>query len=350
MVTDVAASDGAGPSVGRVAAAIGGAAAAGTLVVVALGRAAGFGDLRETLGTAEPGWLAVCAVGQVLVFAGYAGVVRTAIAPTSGRSGIPLGLSLRIVLATFAATQLFGFGGAGGLVVMYWVVRRYGRDRRRAVVELLGMTTAVYLVFGVLGWFAAVATLVTAGAPLPMTLPWIAGIPVVIAAAGWFTAPGRHVRWTGATAGRWTTALGTGVAAAVWVRHRLVRRDGRRVFGWAALYWAGDLVSLWAALQAFGGQPAVAAVVAAYTTGYLVQSLPLPMLGTAGVDTATTLLLHVVGVPLEVALLAVVAHRLFAFWLPVVPGAVLAVTLPRRLPDPDDVVPAPSGHDPVSGT
>ena len=45
----------------------------------------------------------------------------------------------------------------------------------------------------------------------------------------------------------------------------------------------------------------------------------------------TAFLLTVVGLPLEVALLAVVAHRVFAFWIPVVPGVVLAMTLPRHL-------------------
>jgi hypothetical protein len=37
---------------------------------------------------------------------------------------------------------------------------------------------------------------------------------------------------------------------------------------------------------------------------------------------------------------AVVAHRVFAFWIPIVPGCVFAFSLPRaaalaRLPDPD---------------
>jgi len=71
-------------------------------------------------------------------------------------------------------------------------------------------------------------------------------------------------------------------------------------------------------------------LIAAYTTGYLVQSLPIPLIATAGVDTATTLLLRAVGVPLDLALLGVVAHRVFAFWIPVIPGSVMAFTL-RRL-------------------
>ena len=110
--------------------------------------------------------------------------------------------------------------------------------------------------------------------------------------------------------------MATGVGAAASVRRRLSDTSTRPLFGWAASYWIGDIASLWAALKAFGASPGLIALTAAYTTGYLVQSLPIPLITTAGVDTATALLLHVVGVPLDLALLGIVAHRVFAFWLP----------------------------------
>ena len=46
-------------------------------------------------------------------------------------------------------------------------------------------------------------------------------------------------------------------------------------------------------------------------------------------DAATTFTLTAVGVPIEVALLGVVAHRVFAFWLPVIPGLWSATVLVR---------------------
>ena len=64
-------------------------------------------------------------------------------------------------------------------------------------------------------------------------------------------------------------------------------------------------------------------------TGYLAQSVPIPLIATGGVDAATTFTLAAVGVPIEVALLGVVAHRVFAFWLPVVPGLWSATVLAR---------------------
>jgi uncharacterized membrane protein YbhN (UPF0104 family) len=298
------------------------------LVVGGLGRVAGYADLRDAARGGDYRWLAVCAVGQTLVFAGYAGSLRSAVA-ADGRFTVPLWPSVRLVLASFAATQVFAFGGVAGLAVVFWAMRKVGMDRDESAVRLIGLNTAVYLVLGALAWTSALVALLLATAPLGMTVPWLAAFPVVVLLARWFTAPRRIERWTtddGSVARR---ALGTGVRAAAWVRAALVERSGRPVFAWAALYWAGDVLSLWAGLHAFGARPAVAALALAYATGYLAQSLPLPFIATGGVDAATTFLLHSVGVPLEAALAGIVAHRLFAFWLPVIPGSVFALTLPR---------------------
>jgi uncharacterized membrane protein YbhN (UPF0104 family) len=299
------------------------------LVVTAIGRVAGFGDVRDTLSGADPVWLLGCALGQVLVFVGYAGVLRRAIAVDDGPH-VEVGFSVRLALASFAATQLFSFAGVAGLAIVYWTLRRLGRDRQGAAVVLIGLNTCVYFVFGVIGWLAAAAALLIGEARPGMAVPWLIGIPVVLTAARWFTATERIGRWTAPSPNPVRRALGTGVAAAGWARARLNDPDDRRLFAWAACYWAGDVISLGSALQAFGGRPPLVALVAAYTTGYLVQSIPLPFVAAAGVDAATTLLLHAVGVPLEVALLAVVVHRVFAFWIPILPGCVFAFALPRE--------------------
>ena len=301
-----------------------GAIAAAIALVTAVGRIAGFTEVRAALDSADPQWLVLCAVGQVIVFVGYAGVVRRAVLDDQGT--LSTGDSLRIVLATFAATQLFALGGAVGLALLYWVIRQRGRERRDAAVTLIGLNTAVYLVFATLAWIAAAIALAAGSAPTGMCAFWLVSVPVLLVAAAWFTAPRRVARWTSSSSGRVRSLLAVGVDAAAWTRHRL--RADRELFGWALLYWVGDLVSLGAALRAFDVGIGRAPLVVAYTTGYLAQALPIPLIGTAGVDAATTATLHAVGVPLEAALLGVLAHRLFAFWLPVIPGTVLALTLP----------------------
>jgi uncharacterized membrane protein YbhN (UPF0104 family) len=303
------------------------AVAVGCALVLGIGRAAGYAHLRQALSNTSPRWLVLCAAGQVLVFTGYAGALRS----TLSDDGVALaaGPALRLTFASFAAAQLLAFGGLGGLAVMYWAMRRLGMERRRAAVRLIGLETAVYLVFAVLGWAAAAAALVSVSAPLALTVPWLALVPVVVVLARWFTQPERLGRWGAEGHGAWRRSLSVGVSAAAWVRQRISRPGGRALFGWVACYWIGDIVSLGGALLAVGARPGLSVVTLAYATGYIAQALPIPFIATGGVDASTILLLHVLGVPLDLALGGVVAHRLFAFWLPVVPGVVFTLTLPR---------------------
>jgi uncharacterized membrane protein YbhN (UPF0104 family) len=304
------------------------ALAVGALVIVGIGRLAGFAHLRDAVTDADFRWLAVCAAGQTAVFAGYAGALRGAFSLGDG-ARVPVTTSVRLVLASFAATQVFAFGGVAGLALVYWALRKVGMPREQAAVRLIGLATAVYLMFGVIAWLAASWGLFDRGTPLAMKIPWLVLFPVVLLLARWFTAPPRVARWSSPDGNWFHRALGTGVGAAAWVRGLISNERGQVLLAWAALYWIGDIASLWAALHAFGVGPALAPLTLVYATGYLAQSLPIPFIATGGVDAATTFLLHVIGVPLDVALAAVVAHRLFAFWLPVVPGSVFAVTLPR---------------------
>jgi uncharacterized membrane protein YbhN (UPF0104 family) len=321
-------------------------------LLVGIGRLAGFSGLARGLREAEPAWVGVCLVGQVMVFAGYAGALRSAMASGAG-AAVTVWLSVCLVLASFAATQVFAFAGVGGLAVMYWAFRRVGLDRDQAALHVIGLSAAVYLVFGAIGWAAAAAALVGGQAPLGMTIPWLIGMPLVLAAARWFTEAHRVERWTTSTDTVARRALATGVGAAAWVRGSIGTIDGRRLFLWAACYWVGDIISLWAGLRAYGAAPHVPSLTLAYTSGYLVQLLPIPLIGTGGLDAATTFLLHAVGTPLHLALLGILTHRVFAFWLPVIPGSVFALSLPRigrslgRLPRIDPLAPIDEGHLPA---
>jgi uncharacterized membrane protein YbhN (UPF0104 family) len=300
----------------------------GAGVVLLIGRAAGFARLSETLRAGQLGWLAICAIGQVVVFAGYAGAYRRAAAFEDGPS-ISTGLTLRVTMASFGLTQLVAAGGAAAMAVTYWAFRRLGFQRREAAVRMVGLNTLVYLVFGLIGWTAALLALLAREAPLAMTLTWLIVIPLVLLAARWFTEAGRVERWARPGGNVLRQGLAIGVGAAWWVRRALCAADGRTMLPWAVCYWVGDAASLWAGVHAFGGDPPFAALLLAYATGYVANSLPVPFIATGAMDAATTFALTAVGVPLDAALLGVVAHRVFAFWLPLVPGLVCAALLPR---------------------
>jgi uncharacterized membrane protein YbhN (UPF0104 family) len=312
----------------RVLLGIGLAVFVGAVLVVGIGRLAGFTELRETLAEGNHAWLAVCAAAQLLVFGGYAGVYVNAVRFEHGPS-ISIRLALRVVLASFGLTQVVAAAGAAGLAVNYWALRRLRFGRREAAVRMIGFNTLVYLVFGLVGWTSALLALVAGVAPPAMTITWLAAVPALVAAAAWFTSPSRVERWT-APGGNWLRqGLALGIGAAWWVRRSLSAPEGPRLLLAAACYWLGGTLSLWAALHAFGSDASLPAVLVAFTTGYAAQIIPVPLIATGGIDAATTFALQAVGVPLDVALVAVVANRVFAFWLPLWPGLVFTALLPR---------------------
>ena len=372
---------------GQVILAVGVAVIVTAVLVLSIGRLAGFTALGDTLNGATWGWLGLCTLGQIGVFVGYAGAFRASVAgsgdligepantdsndtdsddtdsnDTDGKPGGDTGTctasnpsastgadgdpgsdfasrrgprvgvwySLKVALAGFALTQLVAAGGAAGMAFTFWVMRRLGFSKQNAMVQLITLNTAVYFVFGGIGWLGALVGLVDPAVPKAMAVSWLASFAAVIALALWFTQPQRKATFgAGEDGPRFRRALAVGVSAAARVRDFTHTADGRRLLAWSLLYWAGDLVSLWAALRAFGVTVSATALVGAYVTGYLAQSVPIPLIATGGVDAATTFTLAAVGVPIEVALLGVVAHRVFAFWLPMIPGLWSVTSLVR---------------------
>jgi glycosyltransferase 2 family protein len=121
------------------------------------------------------------------------------------------------------------------------------------------------------------------------------------------------------------------IGGVVIVRHLLLqaRTHPGGVFGFAILC-AGDILTLYAPLRAFGIHPALAALVVAYSTAYVVTMLPLPAGGSGGIEAGLAFSLHTIGIPLAQALVATVVYRFFTLWLPILPAA-LAATQVRKL-------------------
>jgi hypothetical protein len=96
------------------------------------------------------------------------------------------------------------------------------------------------------------------------------------------------------------------------------------------MWWGFDIAVLWACFNAFGEPPSFAIITVAYLVGMLANTLPLPG-GVGGVDGGMVGALIAFGVEPELALIAVLAYRGFAFWLPIVPGALAYVGLRRTV-------------------
>jgi uncharacterized membrane protein YbhN (UPF0104 family) len=299
-------------------------------VAALIAKAAGFAEVRDAVGDADARWFVVCFAAEVVAFAAYAVVVRAALAWRGGPDP-GIGPSVHVTLASLGATRIVAAAGAGGLAVTYWCFTRAGFTAREAVVRVLGLNTLVYLVFGVGAWLAALlASLGVFGeAPLALTIPWLVLIPLCVVAARFVTEPERVDRMTRSGGSILRRALSYAIAGTAWVRAVLPDPAGARAIGGSALYWAGDVVCLWAALHSVGEPLPVSELALAYATGYAAMILPLPLGGVGGVDAAMTYALTAVGVPLAPALVAVAVYRLFGFWVPTIPALGALALLPR---------------------
>jgi hypothetical protein len=110
---------------------------------------------------------------------------------------------------------------------------------------------------------------------------------------------------------------------------RMARTGDAGLLG-AVMWWGFDIAVLWACFEAFGSSPAVAVLVVAYFVGTLANTLPLPG-GIGGVEGGMVGALVAFGADPGLALVAVLAYRGFAFWLPIVPGAIAYFTLRRTV-------------------
>lgn len=312
------------------------AALAGLYAIV--GEISGFAELRHTLAEVHPAWFAVAIAGQAVAYAGYAtGYLGTAGACRGPDLGyVP---ALRIVV--------LGFGGhvigasAGGIAVSLWALQRAGETLRGAVRRAIAIATLEWLVLGAGTATSSLVLLATDDPNVPrgMTLGWIAAVAAAVSLAVPLTSRRVTARMRSAKAPRSRIAavlrksVTTALGATRLVRH-IVSAPLRHLeaIGGFAAYWAGDLVTLYAALRAFEIRLSIPTLVVAYATGYVVASAPLPLGASGAAEASLTVALAAVGVPLAPAALAVLVYRFCTFWLPLLP-ALAALPSLRRLSD-----------------
>ncbi len=120
-------------------------------------------------------------------------------------------------------------------------------------------------------------------------------------------------------------AAASGVRTAI----ALVRTRNVYLLG-APAWWAFDIAVLWACFHAFGETPPTAVIVMSYFVGMLANALPLPG-GIGGVDGGMIGAFTAFDVPVQLAVVAVLAYRGIAFWLPTLPGGVAYLQLRRTV-------------------
>jgi uncharacterized membrane protein YbhN (UPF0104 family) len=293
------------------------------------------GELPQTwerLASGDGRWLLLALALEALSFLGHILLFRAVSVERGSRIG--LRASTEITLAGHAATRLFASGGAGGVALTAWALRRSGMERADVgarMTTFLVLLYSVYMAALVVGGIGLYIGLFPGQAPVGLTLVPAAFGALVIALALGLPPLARRIERRGAAGGAWTrvvpvaAALGDGVQRSL--RH--LRRLDPSLLG-AMLWWAADIAVLWASFEAFGSAPAFAVIVMAYFVGMLANMLPLPG-GVGGVDGGMIGALIAFGVDPSLALVSVFAYRGFAFWLPIAPGVAAWFSLRRTV-------------------
>jgi uncharacterized protein (TIRG00374 family) len=285
-------------------------------------------------------WLAGALVFSVLSFGGYVMMFQGIFVRAGSR--IDWRASYQITMAGLAATRLFAAGGAGGIALTAWALRRAGMDRRTVADKTLAfliLTYAVYMGALVVVGFGLYLGLLPGPAPFAITvIPALVGLIVIVLGLALSRVPPdlqRRLEGFAHRGGRLARlaqrAANAPAAFSAGIREALchVRERDPALLG-ALAYWAFNIAVLWASFHAFGDPPPWPVIVMAYFVGFFGNLLPLPG-GIGGVDGGMIGAFAAFGVPLSLAVPAVLAYRVFAFWLPTIPGAIAYFQLRRTV-------------------
>ncbi len=294
----------------------------------------GLGDALGKLDEAQPIWIAVAIGFNVVAYATYVALFKAVV------GGDALRLRWRetyeINMAGVAATLLFAAGGAGGIALTYWALRKAGMRRRdvaRRMVAFITLHYAFYplalILFGILlrtgvlhGKGSVELTIIPAAvAGLLLVLGvLIALIPADLERRLAPFAHGERARAFLKIAAKVPATVGEGFRFALGLFAH-PSRGGLAVLG-AAGFWAASIGVLWASFHAFGVHVPLAVVVQGFFLGMVANLFPLAPAGVGAVDAGMIGAFVLFGLPEDTVFPAILVFRLIAFWMPIPPGII----------------------------
>jgi uncharacterized protein (TIRG00374 family) len=300
----------------------------------------GVRDAYARVSDGDNAWLAAALAFELASIASYVALFHGIHVPP----GSPLTHrdSYLITMAGLAATRLFAAGGAGGVAVTAWALRRSGMERREVAERMIAFLVVLYGAYVVAMVACGIGLRVgifPGEAPFGLTVvPAIIGGIALLLFGGLALVPEdfeqriermaqrrpRVARWLR----RFALAPASMRGGIRFALHKAVHPD-LAMLG-AITWWAFNIAVLWASFRAFGESPPIAVLVQAFFVGMLANLLPIPG-GIGGVDGGMIGALAAFGMPAGTAVLAVLSYRLFAFWLPTVPGVIAYFQLRRRV-------------------
>jgi uncharacterized protein (TIRG00374 family) len=299
----------------------------------------GLNDTWERIERGRPVWTAAALLLTFGMFGGYVAMFRGVFARAAERIG--WAASYQITMAGLAASRLFAAGGAGGLVLTAWALRRSGMRRRTVADKTISFLVLTYLPYAfavIVCGFGLHWGLFNGANPFSLTfVPAVVAVILLAITLAFAFVPtdlqrrlralereGRLARVTHQLAAA-PAATSAGIRDAL---EHLRSRDPA-LLG-AILFWAFQIAVLWAAFHAFGDSPPLAVLVQAFFIGMLGNLLPMPG-GVGGVEGGMIGTFVAFGVDGNLAVVAVLVYRAFTFWLPLVPGVIAYFRLRRTV-------------------
>jgi hypothetical protein len=279
------------------------------------------------------GWLVVGAILLEVVWTYcLANVYRSSLLAYGGR--LSRARAVRISMGAFSLSRILPGGGAAGSIFAAREMIAAGNAVPRTVASML-----VSWWVSMLSLSLIVATGTALGLPHHVGWAHLAGPGLVIAAlslvGGLALAAGRHTRFRPHAAAVLTRAgsrLGVTAGAQEWdlALTSIPLRRMAPLIGWAALGWAVDSAALWVMFHGFGVTLHPAVLFVGYGLANLINALPELTPGWLGVlESALAAAYAALGVPVGVAVMAVLSYRLVSYWLPVAAGLGPAIGMLR---------------------
>lgn len=311
-------------------------------IYVVLPKIAGLEDAVAKLGDAQRPWLFAAIVANFFAFGSYVALFRGVV----GEANLKLDWreSYQITMAGLAATRLFSAGGAGGIILTYWALRKAGMKQAETASRMVAFLVLLYgvyiiavIVFGVILRIG----LIPGDGPVSMTIVPAGIAAVVLAVLLLMTLiPGDlQRRLDSRTGDGWLARLMTRLAAVPATVGNGIRtswtfvREPRR--GWLATlgavgFWAANIMILWASFRSLGISVPLGEIVVGFFVGMAANLAPAPA-GVGAVDGGLIGAFAILGYPLETVIAAVLIYRLVAFYLPIPPGIVAFFQLRRTV-------------------
>jgi uncharacterized membrane protein YbhN (UPF0104 family) len=294
----------------------------------------GLGGALSRLDEADPLWIGIAIGFNVLAYATYVALFKAVVGGDALR--LKWKETYEINMAGVAATLLFSAGGAGGIALTYWSLRKAGMGRRDVARRMIAFITLHYafyplalIVFGVLlrtgvleGKGSVELTVIPAGVAGLLILigVLIALIPPDLERRLAPFAHGERARAFLKSAAKVPATVGEGFRFALGLFAH-PSRGGLAVLG-AAGFWAASIGVLWASFHAFGVHVPLAVVVQGFFLGMVANLFPLAPAGVGAVDAGMIGAFVLFGVPETTVFPAILVFRLVAFWMPIPVGII----------------------------